>query len=97
MDLYGTRGALRIPDRSSLFLRQGNAPETTAPVPRALSKPESDMLTYFVAIARGEVKSSGLSSPEINVIVAEILDAARESGPHGQGASTSPRRRETEQ
>jgi predicted dehydrogenase len=83
MDLYGPRGALRIVDKNSLFLRQGNAPETMVPV-TALTKPESDMLRYFVAVARGEVKSSGLSSPEINVIVAEILDAARESARTGR-------------
>ncbi len=83
MDLYGTKGALRIPDKNSLFLRQGNAPETAAAVP-ALAAPESDMLTYFVAVARGDTKSSGLSSPELNVIVAEILDAARESARSGQ-------------
>ena len=83
MDLYGTRGALRVPDHNSLFLRQDNAPEAAVPV-AALAAPDGDMLTYFVAVARGEVKSSGLSSPEINVIVAEILDAARESARTGQ-------------
>jgi len=83
MDLYGTTGALRIPDRNSLFLRQGNAAETAAPVPK-LAAPEDDMLTYFVAVTRGEAKSTGLSSPELNIIVAEILDAARESARTGR-------------
>jgi len=78
MDLYGTRGALRVPDKNSLFLRQGNTPEAAAPV-LPLAAPAGDMLSYFVAVARGDVKSTGLSSPELNVIVAEILDAARES------------------
>jgi predicted dehydrogenase len=89
MDLYGTRGALRVPDKSSLFLRQGNAPEASAPVP-ALPPPEADMLTYFVAVARGEAKSSGLSSPELNVTVAEILDAARESARTGRRIDLAP-------
>jgi predicted dehydrogenase len=83
MDLYGTRGALRVPDKNSLFLRQGNTPEAAVPVP-PLAAPHGDMLTYFVAIARGEAKSTGLSSPELNVIVAEILDAARESARTGK-------------
>jgi predicted dehydrogenase len=83
MDLYGTTGALRVPDRNSLFLRQGNASEAAAPVPK-LAAPEDDMLTYFVAVTRGEAKSTGLSSPELNVIVAEILDAARESARTGR-------------
>ena len=83
MDLYGMHGALRVPDKNSLFLRQGNTPEAAVPVP-ALAAPAGDMLTYFVAVARREVKSAGLSSPEINVIVAEILDAARESARTGK-------------
>jgi len=83
MDIYGTTGALRVPDRNSLFLRQGSAPEAPAPVP-ALAAPQDDMLTYFVAVVRGDTKSTGLSSPELNVIVAEILDAARESARTGR-------------
>jgi predicted dehydrogenase len=89
MDLYGTHGALRVPDRSSLFLRRGNAPEAASPVP-ALAPPEGDMLAYFVAVARGEVASSGLSSPELNLVVAEILDAARESARTGRRIDLGP-------
>jgi predicted dehydrogenase len=48
------------------------------------------MLSYFVAVARGEVKSAGLSSPELNLTVAEILDAARESARTGRRIDLEP-------
>lgn len=83
MDLYGTQGALRVPDRRTAFLRMDKTPEESVAI-AALAGPESDMLSYFAAIARGEIRSSGLSSPELNVIVAEILDAARESARTGR-------------
>jgi len=38
-----------------------------------------DPLSYLAAVVRKEIKPSGLSSLEVNMIVTEILDAARES------------------
>jgi hypothetical protein len=51
----------------------------------AVSKPEElppgerDSITYLTGVARGKLKPAGLNSLENNVIVVEILDAARES------------------
>lgn len=83
MEIYGQNGALRLPDRSSLFLRQGDAPENRAPAP-ALPAPYADSLSYFAAVARGQIRPTGLSSLTVNVIVAEILDAAKESARTGR-------------
>jgi len=47
--------------------------------PGALPEGESDSITYLAGIARGKFKSSGLNSLENNVIVVEILQAARDS------------------
>ena len=80
MDIYGETGALRLPDRSSVFLRTGDGPETAVPAP---APPYSDPLSYFVAVVRGEIKPSGLSSVETNLVATEILDAARESARTG--------------
>jgi predicted dehydrogenase len=82
MDIYGQAGALRLPDRSSVFLRMGDGPETAVPAP-ALASPNSDPLSYLVAVVRGEIKPSGLSSIETNLVATEILDAARESARTG--------------
>lgn len=89
MDIYGRNGALRLPDRNSLFLRQGDAPESRAPVP-ALPAPYADSLSYFAAVVRGQLRPSGLSSLEVNLIVNEILDAAKESARTGRRIDLGP-------
>jgi hypothetical protein len=43
-----------------------------------------------VAVVRKEIKPSGLSSLEINLVVTEILDAARESARTGRRINFSP-------
>ena len=43
-----------------------------------------DSISYLAGVARGKFKPSGLSSLENNVIVIEILDAARESARTGR-------------
>jgi predicted dehydrogenase len=83
MDIYGQKGALRLPDGNSIFLRIGDAPETPVPAP-ALASPNSDPLTYLAAVVRREIRPSGLSSIEVNMVVTEILDAARESARTGK-------------
>jgi predicted dehydrogenase len=45
---------------------------------------ESDSISYLTAVARGKRKSTGLSSLENNMIVTEILTAARESAQSGK-------------
>jgi predicted dehydrogenase len=47
--------------------------------PAELPPDERDSISYLTAVVRGKFKPSGLSSLENNVIVIEILDAARES------------------
>ena len=57
-------------------------PDQNAEETRNLSElpaDERDSISYLTAVARGRIKPSGLSSLENNVIVVEILDAARES------------------
>jgi predicted dehydrogenase len=50
----------------------------------ALAAPEDDPVRYLAAVTRGEVRPSGLSSLENNLIVTEILEAARESAQTGR-------------
>jgi predicted dehydrogenase len=49
-----------------------------------LTGPEADPLSYLVAVVRGELQPTGLSSLEVNMTVTEILDAARESAATGR-------------
>jgi predicted dehydrogenase len=83
MDIYGQTGALRLPDRNSLYLRMADGAESRLPTP-ALSGPDGDSLSYLAAVVRGRIKPSGLSSLEVNMVVTEILDAARESARTGR-------------
>ena len=49
-----------------------------------LPPPGDDFLRYFAAVVRGEIKPSGLSSLRNNLVVTEILDAARRSAETGR-------------
>jgi len=48
-----------------------------------ISAPEDDFLNYLAAVVRKEITPAGLSSLENNLIVTEILDAARRSAATG--------------
>ena len=83
LELYGPKGALRQPDKNGLFLRKGNAPESPVPTTE-LTAPYADSISYFAAVIRGQIKPEGLGSLEVNLIVNEILDAAKESARTGR-------------
>jgi predicted dehydrogenase len=83
MEVYGQIGQVVIPRNDLLQTRIGNnaAKEVIA---AALTGPEANPLSYLAAIVRGEIKPAGLSSLEVNMIVTEILDAARASAATGK-------------
>jgi len=83
MDIYGEKGALRLPNRDTLFMRIGDGPEARLPTP-ALAEASKDSLSYLVAVVRRKIRPSGLSSLEVNMVVSEVLDAARESARTGR-------------
>jgi predicted dehydrogenase len=78
MEIYGRTGQVLTVGRNGLRVRLAGNPEEERQAP-ALRSPEDDFLGYFGAVVRGEIKSSGLSSLRNNLIVVEILDAARRS------------------
>jgi predicted dehydrogenase len=84
MEIYGQTGALRLPDRSALFLRKPGEDHETKSTAATLIAPYADSISHFAAIVRGQIKSAGLGSLEINLIVNEILDAAKESAKTGR-------------
>jgi predicted dehydrogenase len=78
MDIYGVTGAINVADRKTLQLRTPKGPAQPmepAPLEPKLREP----IAYFAAVVRGEIPVHPLSSLETNLIVTEILDAARES------------------
>ena len=78
MEIYGQTGYVLAPRPDILRVRKANGPETETRV-ESSAGPEADPLSYLVAVVRGELKPAGLSSLSVNMIVTEILDAARES------------------
>lgn len=83
MEIYGQSGAVLLPDRNTLVLRRSDSPDAALPAPE-LAGPERDALSYLSAVVRREIRPSGLSSVEVNVVATEILDAARESARTGR-------------
>jgi predicted dehydrogenase len=82
LEVYAERGYAIATGGNSLRMRlPGRQEEVRVPPP--LPADEHDALAYFSAVAKGKRKSTGLSSLENNVIVTEILEAARQSARTG--------------
>lgn len=85
MDLYGTTGYAKALSSSELEVRRQGEKAGHMESPKPLQTPYDDPLHYFEAVIRGEVQEDdSLSSLKINVVAAEILDAARRSAESGQ-------------
>lgn len=83
MEIYGQTGYVLVPKNNLLRMLKGNQPETETTVP-PLTGPEADPISYLAAVVRGEIKNTGLSSLEVNMVAMEILDAARRSAETGK-------------
>lgn len=83
MELYGTKGEMHARDRRTVEMRFDGQPRKQKEVslsPDRFGNP----LSYFKAVLQGRIEPSGLSSMENNLIVTEILDAARQSAQSGK-------------
>jgi len=78
LEVYGQSGYAIATGGDLLRVKLPNRPEET-PVPADRPPDERDSISYLTAVVRGKFKPSGLSSLENNLIVTEILEAARES------------------
>jgi predicted dehydrogenase len=83
IEVYGESGYAIALDPVRLRTRIGKEPEQTVETP-AIPAPDDDVVPYLAAIARGQAKPAGLGSLENNLIVTEILDAARRSAREGR-------------
>jgi predicted dehydrogenase len=85
MEIYCQNGYVLVPHSDSLRVLKGNqvAKETTTTIP-PLTGAEADSVPYLTAVVRGEIKPAGLSCLAVNMVVTEILDAARESAATGK-------------
>lgn len=83
IEVYGETGYAIALDPIRLRSRLAKQPEQTVETP-AIAAPDDDEVHYLAAITRGQAKPSGLSSLENNLIVTEILEAARRSAREGR-------------
>jgi predicted dehydrogenase len=85
MEVYAQRGYV-IADRTGLKSKLGPDQPELHEAARAIPKPNHDPFSYMAAAVRGQIKvaSSDLSSLENNMIVMEILDAAKRSAKEGK-------------
>lgn len=86
-EVYGEKGYAIATGGDNLRVRTGDARQEETPALPELKPGERDSISYLTGVARGKFKPSGLNSLENNVIVVEILDAARESIKTGRTVS----------
>jgi predicted dehydrogenase len=78
-EVYGEKGYAIATGGNNLRVRMPGAASEEGRTPAELAPDERDSISYLIGVARGKFKPSGLNSLANNVIVVEILDAARES------------------
>jgi predicted dehydrogenase len=80
LEIYGKTGYVLVPHPKVLRVAKDGAEETEFNLPDApLASLPNNQLTYLVSVVRGEIQPTGPSSLEVNLVVTDILDAARES------------------
>jgi predicted dehydrogenase len=84
VQVYGKTGEVFTAGRDAMEVRKvGDAAAKKVDAP-ALKPPEDDELRYLRAVVLEGRKPEGQSSLEVNVVVAEVMDAARESAKTGK-------------
>ncbi|MGI8961764.1 MAG: Gfo/Idh/MocA family protein [Bryobacteraceae bacterium] len=91
MDVYGMTGYAKTIGSAQLNVRLEHEKQEHTSTATPIAPPYDDPLHLLRAVIRGEVdEDTGLSSLKVNVIVSEILDAARRSAQTGQTIKLSP-------
>ena len=83
LDIYGQTGYIQTIAGKAARVRVGKGEEETRNATPAAA-PNDEPLSYLGAVVRGEIRPSGLTGLENNLIVTEILDAARRSAQSGR-------------
>lgn len=85
MEVYGAKGSV-MADRQGSRVRLPGAKTEEYVKSAVLAKPFEDPFTYLAAVARGKIKPgpADLSSLENNMLVVEILEAAKKSAATGK-------------
>src|SRR5215470_8063196 len=84
VEVYGKTGTVFTRGRDEIEVRRAGDPEPKKVPAKPLLEPQNDPIAFLRAVALEGSKADGLGSLEVNVVVAEILDAARESAKAGR-------------
>ena len=84
LEVYGEKGYAHAVGGTTLRVRRPGQRDEETITPAELPADEQNAIAYLVAVVRGRRKPAGLSSLENNLIVTEILEAARESAAGGK-------------
>jgi predicted dehydrogenase len=80
MEVYGATGYAITVGPDKLRLRHEHDSDERLITAPSLSGPQNNSLSYLAAVLRGELQPKGdLTALDTNVVVMQILDAARES------------------
>jgi glucose-fructose oxidoreductase len=91
MEVYGATGSLMTIKSDKVLERIQGEKVATEREATPLAPPEDGSLDYLVAVLNGQLKPQGdLTSLDTNVVVMQILDAARTSAKTGRTVKLSP-------
>ncbi|CAN5334439.1 hypothetical protein BH10PLA2_BH10PLA2_10700 [soil metagenome] len=91
MEVYGETGSAFTVRQNEIRVRRARGKEEFVTA-KALPSPHDDPVTFLRAVVNGTAKPDGLSSLDTNLIVAEILDAARQSAASGKTVTLPAKR-----
>jgi predicted dehydrogenase len=85
MEVYGSKGYAITVAADDIRLRYGHESQERSTTAASLPANERDSLSYLAAVLRGQLEPKGdLTALDTNMIVMQILDAARESARTGR-------------
>jgi predicted dehydrogenase len=87
MEVYGETGYAITVHEKDLRIRLDGDKHERGVEAKPVAAPEDDSLNYLAAVVRGQIQPSGLSSLQTNMVVTEILDAARRSAETGRAVN----------
>jgi len=87
VEIYGKTGTVFTNGGEELEVRLSGEKEAKDVKAKPLPDPLNDEITYLKAVVRDGLKPEGPASLEVNLVVAEILDAARESSNTGKSVN----------
>ena len=90
MEVYGRTGYVITVRREDTKVRRAGEKQDQLVTAQKLPSPYDDSLTYLRAVILDGLKPDVLSSLETNIIVTEILDAARQSAATGKTVNLKP-------